>query len=506
MAAKKPLKKSGTGTGKIDLKANNASYATKDKKGGIQYYSRNPVQPKTDPLLTRGNQMIEQTKKQGSKTFKGSSYDTGIEPTVITDTTIRDKVIPEINSKINRYAETGQYYDANGNKFNANGSVADDNTQTDSTDPRQKKIDDLNASASDDDATINNTLDNLMKQTDRDTASQISAIKNQYEVRKSALSEINRRNEMATDTALLLGGSSRYSTSSNDISGAQRTAGVMALAQLDAQEQSAIAEAKNAKSEKNYKIASLKLQRVEDLRKEKIAQATKLAEELAEENNTMRENMIKQSRESAIADLFMQGITEPAEVLQYLKDTGSDINLKEIKDTLDIINPDANLKGLSSDYQTYKAMQKAGEIKKDWTYFDYKTALGNASRAPKGSDYNSDGGFDFQKAKIKNVKAQAKAMFPGDFGSRVILELTDEELRDFLNWYQNESGGGEMFFDEENSLDKYSPNDLSQYGAPGGQFKGGLDPEQALIEWSDRMGVGDEKNDAFEQKLSKLFD
>lgn len=482
MAVKAPLKKSGTGTGKIDLKANNASYATKDKKGGIQYYSRNPV-PKTDPLLTRGNQMIEQTKKQGNKPYKGSSYDTGIEPTVITDTTIRDKVIPEINSKINRYAETGQYYDANGNKFNANGSVADDNTQTDSTDPRQKKIDDLNASASDDDATINNTLDNLMKQTDRDTASQISAIKNQYEVRKTALAEINKRNEMATDTALLLGGSSRYSTSSNDISGAQRTAGVMALAQLDAQEQSAIAEAKNAKSEKNYKIASLKLQRVEDLRKEKIAQATKLADELAKENNTMRENMIKQSREHSIAGLFSQGITDPAQILDMINydEQGNmvgDITLKEIKDTLDIINPDANLKGLSSDYQTYKAMQKAGEINKDWTYFDYKTALGNAGRAPKASNYTSDGGFDFQGGKIADVKKQAKTMFPGDFGSKLVLDLTDEELRDFLNWYQNES-----------QTNQNSP-----------------DPETALVEWSDTMGVNQGKDNAFEQKLSKLFD
>lgn len=476
MAVKKSLKKSGTGTGKIDLKGNNASYATKDKKGNIQYYSKNPV-TKTDPLLERGNQMIEQTKKQGSKSFKGSSYDTGIEPTVISDTTIRDKVIPEINSKINRYAETGQYYDANGNKFNANGSIADDNG-TDSTDPRQKQIDDLKSSASDDDATINNTLDNLMKQTDRDTASQISAIKNQNEVRKTALAEINKRNEMATDTALLLGGSSRYSTSSNDISGAQRTAGVMALAQLDAQEQSAIAEAKNAKSEKNYKIASLKLQRVEDLRKEKIAQATKLADELAKENNTMRENMIKQSRESAIADLFMQGITDPAEMLNYLKETdyASDINLKDIKDTLDIIDPAQNLKGLSSDYQTYKAMQKAGEIKKDWTYFDYKTALGNAGRAPKASNYTSDGGFDFHSAKMADVTKMAYEMFPGDFGSKLVLDLTEEELRDFLNWYQNES-----------QTNQNSP-----------------DPETALVEWSDTMGVNQGKDDAFEQKLKAL--
>ncbi len=479
MAVKKSLKKSGTGTGKIDLKGNNASYATKDKKGNIQYYSRNP-QSSSDQLLTRGNQMIKQTKAEGSKPFKGSSYDTGIEPTVISDTTIRDKVIPEINSKINRYAETGQYYDANGNKFNANGSVADDNG-TDTTDPRQKQIDDLKDSASDDDATINNTLDHLMKQTDRDTASQISAIKNQYDVRKTALGEINRRNEAATDSALLLGGSSRYTTSSNDISGAQRTAGVMALAQLDAQEQSAIAEAKNAKSEKNYKIASLKLQRVEDLRKEKIAQATKLADELAKENNTMRENMIKQSREHSIAGLFSQGITDPAQILDMINydEQGNmvgDVTLKEIKETLDIINPDANLKGLSSDYQTYKAMQKAGEINSKWTYFDYKTALGNAGRAPKASNYTSDGGFDFHSAKMADVTKMAYEMFPGDFGSKLVLDLTEEELRDFLNWYQNES-----------QTNQNSP-----------------DPETALVEWSDTMGVNQGKDDAFEQKLKAL--
>jgi len=422
---------------------------------------------------TSGERVINYT--DGSK----KRFPNGIEPTVITDTNIRDNVIPDINNKINRYAETGQYYDQNGNKFNADGSLADE-TGKDSTDPRQKQVDDLTASANSDTALINSTLDDLMAQTDKDTAGQIKAIKAQYQVREDALAEVNRRNEMATDTALLLGGTSRYATSGEGISSAQRSAGVMALAQLDAMEQSAIAEAKNAQSEKKYKIASAKLDQVEKLRQEKIKKATELSEKLAEENNTMRENMIKNSRESAIADLFMQGFTEPADMLEMLRatDYGSDITLKEIKETMDIINPSDNLKGLSSDYQTYKAMQKAGEINSKWTYFDYKTALGNASRKPDTSGYDSSGSFDFHSAKMADVKEQARKMFPGTFGSKVTLELTDEQLRDFLNYYQGEVESG------QNSLD----------------------PETTLVEWSDLMGVKQEKDDAFESKLKKLFD
>lgn len=338
--------------------------------------------PQTD-LVSRGNAMIEQTKAEGSKPFKGSSYDTGFEPTVISDTTIREDVIPDINTRLNKVAETGQYYDSVGNLHDADGSIAETNT-ADTT--GSAEADQLMTSANEDSKLIFDTLDTLMKQTDSNTASQIRSIKAQYNLREKQLEEINRREQLGEDTALLLGGSSRYAQSSTGISAGFARAGIMELAELDAKEMSAISEAKAAQDTQNYNLASKKLDYVEALRKEKVTKATEIAKNVAEENKKMREKISQQTKEYAIASLFKQGITDPASLLDLVNydESGAlvgDISLKEIEDTLKIINPDENLNGASSDYQTYKMMQKAGEIPEGWNFFDYKTAVTNAGKS-----------------------------------------------------------------------------------------------------------------------------
>jgi hypothetical protein len=388
-------------------------------------------------LIDRSKAMIEQTKAEGNKPFKGSAYDTGIEPTVMSDATIREDVIPEINAKINKLSETGQYYDNNGNLHNADGTVVDNNAVETSADPRQAEVDALTQSANEDNQMIFDTLDSLMTQTDQNTAQEIRAIKASYNVREKQLEEINRREQLSEDTSLLLGGSSRYTSSASGISAGFLRTGIMELAALDAEEMSAISAAKSAQAEQKYNIAAKKLEYIEKLRKEKTDKATEIANMIAEDNKAMRAKMEKQTVESAIVDLFRQGITDPGEIQNYLNyrddgsPTGGFIDLATINSTLGIINPGADLKGTSSDYQTYKMMQSQGDIPDDWTFFDFKTAVKNAGGT--GGGGAADDFTDQEKRKLEQ-----------QFGADWKNTSSRKDQLDYL--YASGGGEGESMF------------------------------------------------------------
>ena len=332
-----------------------------------------------------------------SQKFKGNTpvLNSGAtEPTVLTDTNIREKVIPDIDKRLDKLAEKGQYYDANGNLHNADGTLVEqpqDGT-TGYTDSRMSEANALTESANEDSKLIFDTLDSLMKQTDQATAREIKSIKAQYDVREQQLAEINRREQLSENTSLLLGGSSRYTSSASGISAGFARAGIMELAALDAEEASAISTAESARADKNYQLASKKLDYVEKLRKEKQDKASEIAKAVAEENKTMRENMIKQTKDNAIVELFANGVTDPIDLLNLLSfddngnPTGSDITLEEIADTLKLIQPPDEFKNATADFKTYKIMQKSGDVPESWSFFDYKTAIGNATRAPKTTE------------------------------------------------------------------------------------------------------------------------
>lgn len=344
-----------------------------------------------------------------------------LEPTVITDSTIRDEVIPDINARIDSIAETGQYYDGVGNLHEADGTIADANI-----DSRQSEVDGLLDDADDDSRDIFRTLDKLRAETDSTTAGQIRAIKNQFDVREEQLREINRREELAAGTALLLGGASRYAISSIGISSGYARANVMELAALDAEERSAIAEVKAAQADRNYEIAATKLEYVEKLRQEKIDKAAQIAEELAEENKTMSERMKKQALEQEIAGLFDQGFTDAASIQEQL---GEYATLAEISDTLAIIDPAADLANLSIDYRTFKAAQDAGDVPSSWSWMDYQVAVKNAGKSGPGEDLGVDlapederilTGAGFSQADIKDIQRIVR-----DLGVDAIMESSE---------------------------------------------------------------------------------
>lgn len=385
------------------------------------------------------NERIAQEKRFGVSIPKQQP----IEPTVVTDANVRETYKPKLDERINKLSETGQYFDGAGNKRNSDGTIVDERTE-------DRQVSYLEQDAEDNDMEMFRVLDQMRKQTDADTARQVSAIEAQYGVRKQQVAEANRRAEQATSTALLLGGSSRYTTSGDDILAAEVRGGIMELAQIDAMEQGAIAEIKSAQAEKNYRLASQKLEILESRRKEKLDKASQIAERIAKENEIMRQNMIRSSREQAVAGLFMQGITDAATIQAMLAfdeqgmPTGSDITLDEITKTLAIINPPEDMTGLSADYRTYKAMQESGEIPADWSLFDYQRAVKNATTKATGgggavsapsavvNGQEIQYSYNWSGAKANDLKNAIRQYFSSEFATQLILELTDEQLREFM--------------------------------------------------------------------------
>lgn len=362
---------------------------------------------------------------------KGRLTPTGtFEPTTITDATIRDKVIPDINKRVDALSETGQYYDEQGNLRESTGEISDDNL-----DPREEQYNQLLDEVESDEDSVKKDLARLARDTDRQTRRMIQAVQSQYEVRESQLEDINMRNEAATDTALLLGGSSRYSLSASGISAAQERAGIMALAELDAEEQALIAEIKTSQEDKNFERTEKLLDRAEEKRKEKIEQARKLAESLAETNEKLREKQMQASREMSIASLFTQGVSDPSDIQGMLSELGESVSLKDIQSTLEIINPSANLTGLTADYKTYRALKESGEIPDSWNYLDFQTASANATRKPSTGgnsvknvfdlapeDIRELGGVGFSATDVTDIEK-----IVNDFGIEAALEVAETD-------------------------------------------------------------------------------
>lgn len=319
--------------------------------------------------------------------------------TVFSDINAREK-IPELESKVNKLSETGQFYDQQGNLRNADGSVVDDERLT--------EIDTLEADAEDIRDDIDTMLEDLQTKSDADTARQIQAIKQMYKVRKDQQRDINMRTEAGVDTVLLLGGTSRYAISGGEISAAQKRAGIMELAELDAEEQSLIAQAKTAQTDRDFRMLEKNIARLEEKREEKLKKAKGIAEDLAKENKEIRQQTLKFNRETAIAEAFQNGVTDPSAIQTMLEQQGMQVDLEEIDRVMGIIEPPEELAGVTADLKTFKQFFPDADITTKegrQTYLDWQQAVGNAKRKASGGDGGGGDGTDEEEFTFEDARS-----------------------------------------------------------------------------------------------------
>ena len=275
-----------------------------------------------------------------------------IEPTTLSSTNVTDKYIPDYKKRLNLLTGGGAYTGIDGNNYAADGS------------PLQEEKSRVNGtSVLADDPAQNKLLTEMMRNLDASTAASLSAVNQQASALRSKQERINKSAENATEQALLLGGSSRYSVSSSGIAQAQKSYGLEQIAQIDAEERQAISKAEEAQRQGKYQIMGQALQIAETRRREKQAVAEKMLQQQTKELDRAEQA----TRDNSIADLVGQGIDNPGDLLNMLNydEAGNligDFTAQEIGDTLKLLTTTGKAKDLPADVETFNYLKDNGML------------------------------------------------------------------------------------------------------------------------------------------------
>lgn len=311
-----------------------------------------PISPQT----TLEQDMLKAS-QQGKKGFdvlgnRVASETPAKEPTVISSSTITDKVIPDLQKKADAYSQKGTYVGQDGATYYSDNSAVPAPTNAE-YDPTTKLWKDNSGSYvgapqlvnnEDEDPAIgqiNELLAGLKMSLDSSTFSQINAVHQQFDMLRQQQQEANARADKTRTTLNIKSGAARYAPL--DAAGtalAQTSYGLRQIQKLDADENSAIAQVRAAQQSGNFQLMSKAMDVVEATRKAKQDAAQKVADQLSAANAKMLEARTKASRDEAIADLVGQGITDPAKLLNSLNEyndgtsTGGNFTLDEVKKAL----------------------------------------------------------------------------------------------------------------------------------------------------------------------------
>lgn len=250
------------------------------------------------------------------------------EPAVLSSTTISDKVIPDNNAKLDTFAKKGTYQGGDGNVYYSDGSMVPAPTDAEFSNGQWQSGGKSYGSApqylpdtdtNPDLAKTNEILAGLKSSLDSSTLGTINSIQQQHDILVRNQQDANTRADKSVMRTLLRGGTARNAPL--DKSGvvlASTSFGLEKIAKLDADENAAIAAARQAQTEGNYRIMDKALSTIDDIRKTKAAAASKLADTLSKANEDAQTKRMQASRDEAIAGLVAQGVTDPATILEYL--------------------------------------------------------------------------------------------------------------------------------------------------------------------------------------------
>lgn len=250
------------------------------------------------------------------------------EPTVLSSGNITDNVIPKNNATLAGLADKGTY-SANGQTYNADGSIAtpastdtsndggSTATDTSQTDPAHQQIVDL--------------ISSLKGNLDASTKASIDAIEQNYTNLIQQQQTTNTQAAGARTAALLTGGTSRYSPdTATGIMQTQLSYGLQQIAKLDADENSAIAAAKQAQQNGNMQLADKLITEAQNVRTNKQTVATQLNAALSKQTSAALTAKNQSNIDTSISQLYSSGVTDPAAILKSLTDAGMDVTAKDV--------------------------------------------------------------------------------------------------------------------------------------------------------------------------------
>lgn len=230
---------------------------------------------------------------------------------------------------------------------------------------------------------------------ERTARAQIQNLTGQWNERKRILEQSNKANLATWQQQFIRTGQAEFSPGmTQDFVTAKEREGQRKVQELDNQYNNAIGAINTALDEKRVSAAANLANQLADIEEKAVSLMRKNAEEADKVNKAYRDRVELISKQSAIVGLYEQGITDPAEMLDFLNfnekgEFVGDISLGDIKDTLDVIQKTSNLTGVSSDLKTFATLYpelKVGTEEFRKKYDQFVVTQASLKRKPEGVD------------------------------------------------------------------------------------------------------------------------
>lgn len=207
------------------------------------------------------------------------------------------------------------------------------------------------------------SLNQQKTQADTQTTQLISNIQAQYANLIEQQKIINSSQAAGANNNRLIGGATGQgsaaqfaSQTSNSIFTSVLNQGIQAISNLQAKENDAVLQAQIAGQNQDFQLQDKLNQQAQDIRDKKQQVASKINDQLASKNEATTQKNIDSSRDSAIAGLYQQGITDPSQMLNYLNFDENDNRIgdftsKEVVDALNNLKPSLDEQKFENDKQ-----------------------------------------------------------------------------------------------------------------------------------------------------------
>jgi hypothetical protein len=230
---------------------------------------------------------------------------------------------------------------------------------------------------------------NLILAAKTSAQAQINSLTGSWQQRRDMLQQSNKANEADWTQQFIRSGQAEYSPGmSSDLLTAKEVEGMQKVKELDDAYNAQVNSINAAVESGNFRDAaqlSSDLSRIED---EALTAIQNNAAEAASVNKQIQDKAIATSRDTAIASLMTQGLTDPTKILDVLNKNGYNVTAEDVAGTLKNLTVSGNAKDLSSDMATFQYIRdniglpkEIAALPPEQQYFAYLAKL----KQPSGS-------------------------------------------------------------------------------------------------------------------------
>jgi len=170
------------------------------------------------------------------------------------------------------------------------GPTGDTQTKPEATDPYAKALGDYSSRIASQEAESKKFFSDFATRQEETTRAMIDSIQKKYEARRLKMEDINARYLEGSRIAGISSGRQRYApTMQQGLLSTEEMDGQARLAEIDAEELSLIAQAKQARDEMSYKVFNDSMSRLDTVNKEKLDVITKLHNASIEQDKILEE-------------------------------------------------------------------------------------------------------------------------------------------------------------------------------------------------------------------------